>query len=204
MVLEPHDLLEINRRDLISHSPIPDWAVLSLEIAPFVVVRRAIAPNGQVAVGIRGRNRNERFAAFLPKNRVIQQIKPEHLTEYYLWENKQAPVFSALTNSASLFIENSLTWGPGGSVGFELASSVEAVTLESDLDIIIRAPEPLPMDVGVQIVQDLKKSPVRIDVQVEAPKGSFSLSEYVRGSELVLLKTFSGPRMSKNPWNDPK
>jgi phosphoribosyl-dephospho-CoA transferase len=204
MVLEPHDLLEINRRDLISHSPIPDWALLSLEIAPFVVVRRAIAPNGQVAVGIRGRNRNERFAVFLPKNRVFRQIKPEHLTKSYLWEIKQSPVFSALTNSADLFNKYSLSWGPGGSVGFELASKVETVTLESDLDIIIRAPEPLPMDVGVQIIHELKKSPVRIDVQVETPAGSFSLSEYVRGSDLVLLKTIYGPRMSKNPWNDPK
>ncbi|MFP5114930.1 malonate decarboxylase holo-ACP synthase [Bacillaceae bacterium C204] len=204
MVLEPHDILEINSRDLISHSPLPEWAVLSLELAPFVVVRRANAPHGQVAVGIRGKKRNERFAAFLPDNKVIPQIKPEHLTERYLWENKQSPVFSSLTISADLFNKYRFSWGPGGSVGFELASSVQTVTLESDLDIIVRAPEPLPMNVGVQIVNELKKSPVRIDVQVETPAGAFSLIEYVSDSGHVLLKTIYGPKLSKNPWMDPK
>lgn len=204
MVLEPHDLLEINPRDLISHSPIPEWAVLSLKIAPFVVVRRASAPIGQVAVGIRGKKRNERFAAFLPDNRVIRQIKPEHLTNRYKWENKQSPAFLALTVSADLLNKYRFTWGPGGSVGFELASSIQTVTLDSDLDIIIRAPEPLPMNVCVQIINELKKSSVRIDVQVETPAGAFSLIEYVRDNGHVLLKTIYGPKLSINPWMDPK
>lgn len=201
MELETHDLLEIDQQDLISHTELPEWAMKSLEMAPFVVVRRAHAPEGQIGVGIRGKNRNERFAAFLKGNRMIRQIKPEQLTSKNLWENKEAAVFSALGEAGVLFRSHGLSWGPGGSVGFELASGVETVTLESDLDLIIRAPEPLPMAIAVDIVKVLDKSTVRIDVQVETPAGGFSLLEYARDAGPLLLKTKIGPVLTRNPWN---
>lgn len=64
MVIEPHDLLKIDAKHLISHTPIPDWAIQALNMAPYVVVRRAHAPKGQIAVGIRGKARNERFGMY--------------------------------------------------------------------------------------------------------------------------------------------
>lgn len=200
MALETHDILKIVPKDVITHAPIPDWAVHSLEKAPFVVVRRVHAPLGQAAIGIRGKARSERLAAFLPEHCVIKQIKPEHLTRRDRWKDKRAPAFSAMELAADLMNGHRLSWGPGGSVGFELASGVETVTLESDLDLIIRAPEPLPVDMAVQLVNEFNKSPVRVDVQVETPAGAFSLMEYARDDGPVLLKTKHGPKLSSNPW----
>ncbi|WP_255286708.1 MULTISPECIES: phosphoribosyl-dephospho-CoA transferase MdcG domain-containing protein [unclassified Bacillus (in: firmicutes)] len=49
-------------------------------------------------------------------------------------------------------------------------------------------------------MEELKKCPVRVDVQVETPAGAFSLVEYARGSGQVLIKTMFGPKLSSNPW----
>jgi phosphoribosyl-dephospho-CoA transferase len=38
-----------------------------------------------------------------------------------------------------------LAYGPTGSIGFELASALPMATSASDLDLIIRAPERLPI-----------------------------------------------------------
>ncbi|WP_144552487.1 malonate decarboxylase holo-ACP synthase [Bacillus sp. X1(2014)] len=200
MALEPHDLLKINPKDIISHSFIPEWVVHSLEKAPFVVVRRAHAPKGQAAIGIRGKERNQRFGAFLPEHSVIKQIKPEELAGRNQWKDKHSPVFAAMGFAEEIFNVHRLSWGPGGSAGFELASGVETVTSTSDLDLIIRSPKLLEFYIARKIVEEFKRSPVRVDVQVETPAGAFSLLEYAGGPGPVLLKTMFGPKLSSNPW----
>ncbi|MBI0576808.1 malonate decarboxylase holo-ACP synthase [Neobacillus cucumis] len=204
MVIETHDLLKISHDDIISHSPIPQWAVQSLKKAPYVVVRRVHAPKGQVAIGIRGKARNERCGAFLPVDCVLKQIKPEHLKERNLWKKKLSPVFLAMEFAEAILEGYGLSWGPGGSAGFELASGVETVTSKSDLDIIIRAPKPLPANKALEITKEFKNCPVRVDLQVETTEGGFSLLEYARGTGTVLLKTMFGPKLSSNPWAETK
>ncbi|PLS04859.1 malonate decarboxylase holo-ACP synthase [Neobacillus cucumis] len=201
MALEPHDLLKINPKDIISHTILPEWVVHSLETAPFVVVRRVHAPIGQAAIGIRGKQRNQRFGAFLQVQSVIKQIKPEDLTAREQWKDKQSPVFAAMEFAKEIFNTHRLSWGPGGSVGFELASGVKTVTSKSDLDLIIRSPVPLEFYIASEMVEELQKSPVKVDVQVETPAGAFSLMEYARGPGPVLLKTMFGPKLSRNPWD---
>jgi phosphoribosyl-dephospho-CoA transferase len=88
----------------------------------------------------------------------------------------------------------SLTWGPTGSVGFELATGQEAVTEKSDIDIVIRISEEFTITFAQKIENGLKNLPFRIDVQLEMKEGAFSLSEYVNseGKE-VLFRTMDGP-----------
>ena len=200
MVIEPHDLLKIDAKHLISHTPIPDWAIQALNMAPYVVVRRAHAPNGQIAVGIRGKARNERFGAFLPDDAFISHIKPEDLTESSLWENKPASVFLSLKKASEILAKHKLVWGPGGSAGFELATGNVTVTAESDLDLILRAPKPIPIYTAAEIINAMKSCSVRVDVQAETPAGSFSLLEYANDSTAMLVKTKFGPILCENPW----
>ncbi|UOE53544.1 malonate decarboxylase holo-ACP synthase [Cytobacillus oceanisediminis] len=200
MVIEPHDLLKIEAKHLISHSPIPDWAIQALSMASYVVVRRANAPDGQIAIGIRGKARSERFGAFIPIDAFIHQIKPEHLAEISLWENKQSPVFFSLKIASEILEKHKIVWGPGGSVGFELATGLETVTSGSDLDIVVRAPKPIPVNIAAQIVNEMKSCPARVDIQAETPAGSFSLLEYAKGSATMLVKTKYGPLLCEDPW----
>ncbi|WP_264737696.1 malonate decarboxylase holo-ACP synthase [Cytobacillus firmus] len=200
MVIEPHDLLKIDAKHLISHSPIPDWAIQAMNMAPYVVVRRAHAPKGQIAVGIRGKARNERFGAFIPDDAFTYQIKPEELTDRTLWENKPSPVFLSLKIASEILAKHKLVWGPGGSAGFELATGNVTVTAESDLDIVLRAPKPIPIHTAAEIMNAMKSCPARVDIQAETPAGSFSLLEYANGSATLLVKTKFGPILCENPW----
>lgn len=94
MGVNPHDLLKIGSvKDLMCYSPIPDWVTASISKAPFVVVRRARAPEGFISVGIRGSRRSERFAAFLPTEKMIEQITPEQLVNERRWIGNPKEIF---------------------------------------------------------------------------------------------------------------
>ena len=49
-----------------------------------------------------------------------------------------------------------------------------------------------------KIVEELQRSPVRVDVQVETLAGAFSLLEYARDPGPVLLKTMFGPKLQQS------
>ncbi|MGM1035060.1 MAG: malonate decarboxylase holo-ACP synthase [Bacillota bacterium] len=195
MELSPHDLLRIKgAEELISHTPIPNWVERSLAISPFVVIRRSPAAKGQVAVGVRGTERNKRFAAFLPIDSILSRVSPEQLAQEKGWQNHSKKIFHCLDWISDLLDVASLTWGPTGSVGFELATGQEAVTEKSDIDIVIRISEEFTITYAQKIENGLKKLPFRIDVQLETKEGAFSLSEYVNSEgKKVLFRTMDGP-----------
>ena len=57
----------------------PPWVRRGLGAAPWVVVRRAAAPTGQVAVGVRGANRSERYGTEVDLDDVREVVAPEDL-----------------------------------------------------------------------------------------------------------------------------
>jgi phosphoribosyl-dephospho-CoA transferase len=202
MELKPHDLLEIkNVSDLISYSPFPEWVKGSIAKSPFTVIRRARAREGLVAVGIRGSKRNERFAAFLPVDRIVRRFTPEQLVQKLKWDEHSKEIFRCLEQTSNIMNVYSLSWGPTGSVGFELASGTETVTAESDIDLIIRTPHRLEKKLAQHLLDEFQKIEVRIDVQMETPAGAINLLEYVRvKGDSVLVKTQDGPLLMEDPW----
>ncbi|MGM0876062.1 MAG: malonate decarboxylase holo-ACP synthase [Bacillota bacterium] len=199
MELNPHDLLEVESvADLISYSPLPEWVEMSIAKAPYVVVRRARASEGLVAVGVRGSMRNERFAAFLPVNHIVSRITPEQLAQEKKWNDHSKGIFCCLEQVSNIMNVYSLMWGPVGSVGFELVSGKETTTRTSDIDIVIRFEEGFTISFAREIEEEIKKYHVRVDVQIDAIEGAFSLSEYAAsGGQPVLLRTMDGPMLKK-------
>ncbi|WP_096199600.1 malonate decarboxylase holo-ACP synthase [Bacillus sp. FJAT-45350] len=199
MALRPHDLLEINNHlDLFSYTAVPEWVAKSLNEAPFVVVRRASSPKGLVAVGVRGTTRSERFAAFLPMKRIVNQITPEKLANERSWKGIDKDLFETLERVAQIMQRYTLFWGPVGSSGFELASGKETVTKTSDIDIIIRPVENLSIDLAQKLEKEFFKLPIRIDTQVEILEGAFLLKEYATSEgKSVLFRTNEGPILKK-------
>lgn len=199
MEVNPHDLLEIEGiQDISSLSTIPDWVELSLAKAPFVVVRRARASEGLIAVGIRGSERNERFPAFLPVNRIIRRITPEQLTRDRKWSEQPKEIFQGLEQIGKLMDSHSLKWGPGGSIGFELASGKETTRKTSDIDIVIHFSKNFTLDFARKIEAELKKNQFQVDVQIETLEGAFLLGEYAAvGEKPILLRTIDGPILKK-------
>ncbi|UJF31774.1 malonate decarboxylase holo-ACP synthase [Paenibacillus hexagrammi] len=205
MEVNAHDLLRISSvGSLIVDNPIPDWVCDSLSHASLVVVRRDAAKPEWVPVGIRGHSRRQRFPAFLPMEAIIEKVKPEDMVEKRLWmanpRRSQIPALTSLDRLAEFYSAYGLSWGPTGSVGFELASGVPTAHGGSDLDVVIRAPQRVEQRIAKELIEFHESFPIRIDVQIETPLGAVSLVEYARGTGTVLVKMNLGPRLVQDPW----
>jgi phosphoribosyl-dephospho-CoA transferase len=203
--LAPHDLLFLRTgADLVSEAA-PAWVAAALARAPLVVVRRAAWVAGLAPVGVRGQTRSERYAAFLAPGGIAGRITPEDLAARRGWRGsrraEEVGALRALERVEALLGALGLGWGPAGSVGFELASGVPTATAASDLDVVIRAPQRLPLDSGRRLIAALADAPVRVDVQMETPAGAVSLAEYARGGPMV-ARTAQGPRLVAGPWGE--
>jgi len=198
----PHDLLEIGRsEDLVAFDEQPTWIQASLAQAPFVVMRRAQWLNGLVPVGVRGRSREQRFAAYLAPQSILCRLTPEELTDQYgsidAARREIVPALAALVSCPPIF--SSLVYGPTGSVGFELASGLATATDSSDLDLLVRIVDWLPLGIARDMVTALAELPCRVDVLLETAVGAMSLSEYARGEPSLLVRRIEGPALIPHP-----
>jgi phosphoribosyl-dephospho-CoA transferase len=204
--LRPHDLLTpASAGDLVGEDP-PAWVREDLSVMSMVVVRRAEARDGLVPVGVRGKNRDRRFAAHLPLASVIRTLTPEMLARAAAWRtarrSNDLPHFAVLDPVARLFDEAALVWGPTGSMGYELASGAACLTATSDIDLVVRAPVALSRVLSASLYDSLRRLPVRVDAQIETPSGAVALAEYASGVARFALRTSWGPRFVDDPWRE--
>ena len=204
--MRPHDMLRLTSGDELRHEEsVPAWVPTSLSRAPWVVVRRARGPAGLIPVGVRGSTRAERFAALLAPDAVAAHVTPEDLIAERVWHHvprarRMGPI-RVLDAVDELFSSLGLVWGPTGSVGFELATGVAVAGNASDLDVVVRSPEPWSLESAREIADHLNRLPTCVDAQLDTPAGAVMLSEYARGDR-VLLRTPDGPRLTWDPWRD--
>ena len=93
------------------------------------------------------------------------------------------------------------TWGPGGSVGFELATGRSTASLQSDLDLVIYANARLSAEEARRLQAATQNLPSAVDVRVETPVCGFSLTEYASQAPApILLRTTSGVMLGSDPW----
>jgi phosphoribosyl-dephospho-CoA transferase len=96
-----------------------------------------------------------------------------------------------------------LPWGPGGSVGFELASGRKVTTQASDLDLVIRAGNKIDVEEARFLLARTFGLEAKVDVRVETPVCGFSLEEYVSASSAkILLRYPDGARLGEDPWRE--
>jgi len=183
----------------------PPWVGLALRRTPWVVVRRAPAPHGKLAVGIRGTAREQRWGGLLELSQVTLTRKPTQLRSSLACDSRRTlPVIKALTFVETTLAHTEFDWGPAGSVGFELASGYPAAREGSDLDLVLFAPQRIDPNTARDLWLSLAASPARIDLRVETPVCSFSLEEYVRPeSTEILVRLPAGPRLVEDPWAFP-
>ena len=93
-------------------------------------------------------------------------------------------------------------WGPGGSVGFELATGRDTATPQSDLDVVIYADERLSAQEAKRLHAATQHLAAIVDVRVETPVCGFSLTEYASQTPApILLRTASGALLGVDPWD---
>jgi phosphoribosyl-dephospho-CoA transferase len=202
-----HALLRVSDADaLVWEEPPPDWARASLQRAPWVVVRRSGTRASAWPVGVRGALRKQRLAAWVPDRAVLECVTPQSLAVRRLWRRHPGrhahPAMQVLDQVSAVLAAHGHAgrWGPGGSVGFELASAVPCTTPASDLDLVLRLDRPIARSEAARLHAELRKLPVRIDVLLETPHGAIALSEFILAGGLTLLRTADGPRLVRNPW----
>lgn len=202
----PHDLLWMCGLDgLASDQPLPSWASAAwLACAPVVIRREKVSDAAWLPVGLRGKTRSERCKALLSCDAVSKWVPPEFLVRTEAWNAHPQlgafPAVQALAGMASSLTGMGLRWGPTGSVGFALASGLPVLREESDLDVVVRASEPLRGE-QIALLHNLQSSWLcRIDIQIDTGNGGFAFAEWIGGRKTVLLKTDIGPVLSADPW----
>ena len=193
MPYRPHDLLRVRDLDTLLTGA-PAWVRASLRRAPWVVVRRAGAPTGRVAVGVRGPARHERYAAVLPVADVDTVVAPENLRAPSTLAVDEPRALRAL-RACPRILGDDLCWGPTGSVGFELATGRATATPASDLDLVLRT-HALPSSAwAADLLEQLVRLPARVDCQLDTGVGAVALAELAAGPGTIVVRTSAGPEL---------
>jgi phosphoribosyl-dephospho-CoA transferase len=199
-----HDLLEIDAKQFgARQDSLPRWVEEELRRTPFVVVRRGVEMDLGIPVGVRGAARNERWAAFCDPRFVKHVIPPPQL----LWRTAPAFRLVAIAALRSLRILEGrwstipYPWGPGGSIGFELATGSQVAKPASDLDIVIYIDSRMTTGEAADLCISAGDLPAAVDIRGETPICGFSLKEYAdQGTDRILLRTPTGVVLGDDPW----
>lgn len=199
MTPRPHDLIWLDAADALQ-GELPDWVSAQWRAALPLVVRRDSHPQGLVAVGVRGMRRDQRAAGWADAAAIRRQVAPESLADASLL--LRSPFVSQQPVQAAIVIAQQAwpwPWGITGSCGYALATEVPVLHSASDLDLLIRAPQPLAREALLRWCDCLAALPCRADTQVETPSGAFALNEWLRDGK-AMLKTHHGPLLVRDPW----
>ncbi len=197
---QAHDLLWGLSADQLDAAA-PAWVAEVLATGQPVVVRRGPAPHGQVAVGVRGRSREQRYASWMPLAAISRRVAPEQLTGGAAGQDALS-VLRALVWLAPQLDALDLAWGVTGGAGYQLATGVPVLHANSDLDLLLRAPQRLERGAAAELLALLDRALCRVDMQLETPAGAIALREWAGPAPQVLLKTEQGPRLVRDPWQE--
>ena len=204
-----HDLLQLSCLELEQADPIkPEWLDAVLKACPWVVVRSCSQPHETSSCRCARQRASATVSGqgFVNPEQIAQIVSPNQLRESLVESSRRGlRAFHSLRFLGTKAALKGLDWGPGGSAGFELASGRPTVTEASDLDIIIRAPEPFDRRFANSICMQLENVSTRVDVLIETPYCGFSLNEYAHSQ---LDKEFScvpdtGRILAADPWGVP-
>ena len=201
--LHVHDLILLREESaLISSEGGPSYPYLNPNQRPWVVVRRGRISDGLIPVGVRGSQRHERWAGFTEVSEVLETRRPDQLRLLLAEDSRRLlKAFRTLSYLENHLVGLDMSWGPGGSVGYELASRIPAVRDGSDLDLILFAPKKLNITKAQDLWRMISSAPGKVDALVETPFCGFSLEEFVTTSRKILLRASDGRILGSNPWN---
>lgn len=203
MEVNVHDVIRIEGiESILSENLLPHWAELAIEKNPYVIVRRSHGVNGMIPVGIRGEERSQRFAAFVPEDKVESVIQPEQFVNSELWKEMDGEIYKKIYYIKNVLEKECVQWGIIGSLSYEMLTKIPCVTKDSDVDLIVRYDSSLTHDRCSRIMAELERLDVKVDVQVEWGGKAFSMAEYVcHRQEAILFKTKVGPALEKVEGN---
>ncbi|WP_077508434.1 malonate decarboxylase holo-ACP synthase [Pseudomonas sp. A25(2017)] len=192
-----HDLLwGLTPQQLPADAPV--WVADAINAGQPVVVRRSLTAPDHIAVGVRGRLREQRYATSMAVMAISRRVRPEDLC--HVPSTRDLPALQALSRLRPLLDASGWAWGVSGSAGFELATGIEALHERSDLDLILRVPHFLDRLQARDLLAQLDASVCAVDMQLQTPCGAVALREWAGASRRVLLKDDVQARLVSDPW----
>ena len=198
--LRAHDLIWLASREALEGIA-DDWVDTLWHTGLPVVVRRDVDGDGRIPVGVRGMRRDQRAAGWVKPEQVTRVVSPDDLSDPQ--SLLRSPFISQPPVQLALMLAQQSwpwRWGITGSTGYALATGIPVIHAASDLDLLIRAPQPLSPGEFTRWQQQLNGVLCRADTQLETPQGAVALAEWLRDGK-ALLKTHRGPRLVSDPWN---
>ena len=198
-MLRPHDLIWLTNREALDGVDEP-WVATVWHPGLPVVVRRDV-DGERIPVGVRGIRRDQRAAGWTDATQVVRVVSPEQLVDSN--DLLRSPFISQPPVQVAFQLAQQAwpwVWGITGSSGYALATGIPVIHASSDLDLLIRAPQPLSRELLLRWQTPLTDALCRVDTQVDTPLGGFALNEWLRDGR-VLLKTSRGPRLVSDPWH---
>lgn len=196
MEIKVHDIVRFSAiNDIENAIDQPAWVKDAPTAKNFGVVRRMPITDKIVPIGLRGNRREQRYGAFIHESKITEVISPVSLVERI--EGLGDQIYShALFSIKEKFKKYKLAWGPTGSVGFEIATSIQATIPTSDIDICLYLNE-IDTELLVKLGDFLEGLDRRIDVQVELPTiGAFLLNDYLQYNKTgFIVRTKFGPHL---------
>jgi phosphoribosyl-dephospho-CoA transferase len=179
------------------------WVQMAMRRNQWVVVRKVNAPADKIAVGVRGTDRNQRWGGLVEMTDVALIKQPLQLRISLAHDSRKAvPALKTLALVEKELAEIDLSWGPVGSVGFELATGDRVTTETSDLDLALFASQRITRPFARDLWDTLSSLPAKVDVRVETPCCGFSLEEYaLRRSAKTMVRNPDGQQLVEDPWN---
>ncbi|MFP3918956.1 malonate decarboxylase holo-ACP synthase [Lysinibacillus telephonicus] len=196
MEIKVHDIIKFSNVDKLEHfTAVPEWVLNTAAASNYGVVRRMPISNKLIPIGLRGESREQRFGTYIHEENIVEVITPNSLV-MCIDEFKKRIYYPTLKGLRDEFSKLNLSWGPTGSIGFEMATNINVTSMKSDIDIslyIESIDEELLKEVG-RFIKTLDK---QIDVQVEIPIiGAFLLNDYIRNYETgFIIRTPFGPQL---------
>ncbi|MGL5388438.1 MAG: malonate decarboxylase holo-ACP synthase [Enterobacterales bacterium] len=201
-MIRPHDLIWINERAALgADEALPEWVSQQWRTSLPLVVRRDVQEGGRIPVGIRGMKRSQRAAAWVSEEAIRRIVTPESLVSEPVALLHSTFVSQQPVQALIMLAQRPWpwTWGVTGSCGYALATEIPVMHADSDLDLVVRCPQPASLDDLQRLAMWLQALPCRADAQLETPLGGFALSEWLRDGR-AMLKTAAGPRLTRDPW----
>jgi phosphoribosyl-dephospho-CoA transferase len=202
MTWRVHYLLVIDAKQFcLVQESLPRWVEEELRRTPFVVVRRGVAMEMGIPVGVRGAARNERWGGFCDPKFVKRVIAPPQLLgcTASAFRTDAVPAFRSLRILEDRWSTTPYPWGPGGSLGFELATGSQVAEPTSDLDIVIYIDRRMTTREAADLCISAGDLPAAVDIRGETPICGFSLKEYAHQGQ-ILLRTPTGVVLGDDPW----
>lgn len=203
-----HDLVFFQQAKDLKLTTMPAWTKEMLQACCVGIVRRDLFQANLLPIGIRGKQKNQRLAAYLPVNKVIGHLTPQDILQAYLQATMQPidetlPLWQNLKEIVAIATTFSQEIGLGGSAQFELATQIPMVKATSDLDLIVKNPAKISKKAARDLLNQINAYGIHVDLQILANHNGFSLEEYAfQQTNKIMLKTTKGPILTANPWED--